>query len=606
MFGAVSTSTTSHLEQKQNEEQSLAKKMTGVMLFFYENYHKIYFKSMLIEWNLLTEKEKEKFEKEALSYESSVIELKKPKNINKYDIVFCKKCNLESPSSEGTGFGQKTTDSCPKCGSEEIFQEYDREIAQFLLGIFKSGCVGYRLFNDMKEFYYDRQSSFAVVDLDFPSFENLSEEQAKQVTKEFEENEIMFDLAVRFQKIKREVSKEFDNFKQHVKLNLKFKKKLLNSKIYSNFESIGENNIEVDEKLMKIEHGDDYVCHGNINSNLCVSVNDKIISIPFNKQNDILSNFKKKDDHFMISPDKMKMLTNSLNVDSSKKSSILEQIRRQYFTDFEEISGELESLILLKPGNNFNQKMKNNQIGTLLIFLPSFFEGGNFELNTNENEKIEFNFSSNYDNLFPKFIFIKKYDEFKFQTMKSGIQLFLIFNIISNSIPEIKSQNNHITKLFSEVILLQNILDRSEIFATLTNKNKSTEKCVLLNHVYENSYHSFNPIHLKKDDYYIYSLMKNSFNFHLNIVPVSVQMMMKVEVTKKDSKMCYDEIIHPLDSKLVQFKNEIIDYIEGNGTFGNNFVGQYSKVIFSTYAIEFKEKEIYNFNSIKNNDLFFK
>eukprot|EP01080_Neovahlkampfia_damariscottae_P002026 gene2026-1533_t len=68
--------------------------------------------------------------------------------------------------------------------------------------------------------------------------------------------------------------------------------------------------------------------------------------------------------------DKVKLLSKKFDISSSKVSSIMNEMRKIYFQNVEEIEGKLDSLILLQEGNDFKFK-SNDELGTLLIFIPS-------------------------------------------------------------------------------------------------------------------------------------------------------------------------------------------------------------------------------------------
>lgn len=195
------------------------------------------------------------------------------------------------------------------------------------------------------------------------------------------------------------------------------------------------------------------------------------------------------------------------NEDSSKENSILEEIRLKLAPHSSTLYAELYKMNIYQEGDHFkahkDTQRKNNHIGTLLVSLPSEYEGGNFILY--DDSKKCFDFSKNG----MKCSFLSFYGDLlhEVEPVTKGYRVTLAFNLF------IEPQNLKDLTIYSNS--KKNILD---YFATLKytfESWKSLEFGLLLKHYY--SQESLKEEYLKGRDFYMYQILKD--HFHIQLVP---------------------------------------------------------------------------------------
>eukprot|EP01080_Neovahlkampfia_damariscottae_P008196 gene8196-24_t len=592
------------------KEISLAKPMSGLFLYLYENYTDKDTKNCLKQYKALSKEEKEKYEEEAKKYEKSIIEIQIPEELKKYEFYYCKKCDNYFEVNTGAGDGgglfggiKGINTICEQCEAEDIYFDYDQKVQDYIdkqtkfhhgFGLIPQSNVKdfytHENRNPQQGFMNQQQPIVPVIE-----FEELSTEEQQKWEIRFQESLTLFDLGLRLQMIQNDVKHYAENFRQHMKLNSEHKERILHDIFYSNLE---------DENDPKNDSFTSYscfsFCFGDFFSLPCVSICEKFLSIPFTENNETLSFFEKKKNHYEAPIDKVKLLSKKFDISNSKVSSILNEMRKIYFQNAEEIEGKLDSLILLQEGNDFKFK-SNDELGTLLIFIPSVFKGGEFNLIDKNNENFKKDFTCTYENLQPKYIFLTNYEEFSFEKIETGYEVFLKIDLSSKSKIETPLKISHgeeVAKILPLFFLTKKVSTMSyNFFNSLQQQQK---ELVVLPGVYENP-NPINASYLQRNDHIIYSILKESGNLELKLVPISISLegtTLKGTVSNLETGELYRDVIDPFglankSGKLVNKRMQLVEKRKNENSGFGGFGGFSTKslIVYSGVGVEFKKKK---------------
>jgi hypothetical protein len=254
---------------------------------------------------------------------------------------------------------------------------------------------------------------------------------------------------------------------------------------------------------------------GCLNKFPLISVKDTVVKYPLTEKNYL--NLK---EHSKKSPFGLKDKTifdenvrRSFEIDSldislptdfqltnSKDYEILEVIRKELAPNSKQISCELYKMVLYEKESHFkvhkDTLRKKNHFGTLVLFLPAQYEGGEFVLSHNNITKV-FDFSMKDELNFNWLAFYTDCDH-EIKELKKGNRITLTYNLYHD--------DNEDSFIPNQIVKC----DISSIHDSICDLLKAKQSCCfLLSHYYSQS--SLKPQYLKGRDLEFYNSLSESF-----------------------------------------------------------------------------------------------
>eukprot|EP01080_Neovahlkampfia_damariscottae_P001872 gene1872-1013_t len=255
-------------------------------------------------------------------------------------------------------------------------------------------------------------------------------------------------------------------------------------------------------------------------------------------------------------------ISNDFDLTNSNEFEILEIIRKQLAPNSKQISAELYKMVLYEKGSHFSVHKdtlrRKNHFATLVLFVPSNYEGGEFILEHNTFKK-EFDFSIQKDNEL-KFNWLAFYTDcdHEIKELKNGNRITLTYNLYHNeeesfNFNELKSSSEY-DKIYKPICDLLNV-----------NQNIY----FMLSHFYSKS--SLKPEYLKGRDLEFYLWLKSKFEIEfcdslsLNISVISETEIPNIEENNYGCNLENPTIIHPF----IEANLPLLNYSGNIGTLGN-------------------------------------
>jgi hypothetical protein len=261
---------------------------------------------------------------------------------------------------------------------------------------------------------------------------------------------------------------------------------------------------------------------GCLNKFPLISVKDTVVKYPLTEKNYLnLKEHSKKSPFGLkdqtIFDDKVRRsfeidsldisLPTDFQLTNSKDYEILEVIRKELAPNTKQISCELYKMVLYEKESHFkvhkDTLRKKNHFGTLILFLPAQYEGGEFVLSHNNITKV-FDFSMKDELNFNWLAFYTDCDH-EIKELKNGNRITLTYNLYHDDNEESFTPNQSVKCDISSI--------EESICGLLKSKN---ECCFLLSHYYSQS--SLTPQYLKGRDLEFYNSLSESFSHFLLIL----------------------------------------------------------------------------------------
>eukprot|EP01080_Neovahlkampfia_damariscottae_P003005 gene3005-5015_t len=280
-----------------------------------------------------------------------------------------------------------------------------------------------------------------------------------------------------------------------------------------------------------------------------VKINDDSISIPLMEDNFDFLKSKNK-----IEPKDVKI--SGINFLNSVDSSIIKLVKRHIAPMNDFIQTELKSVVLIENTTNvkIDQPKDESIIGKFVLFLPSFYKGGEVNIQFNEKKKT-FDFSLKDTVCFQWLAFDNKCS-YEIKPTTEGFGVALVFDLLDYKYVDSKMTNERMTYFVSTQNGEQSNYDEKKIGdGSVKNFFRSIRSCHQMNKtttiILTNQYtlSTLRPEYLKGRDLELYSMLKSEF--HLRFIDgirlqIKVKQENEIPIVKKIPIGDPDEIIiHP-------------------------------------------------------------
>jgi hypothetical protein len=277
---------------------------------------------------------------------------------------------------------------------------------------------------------------------------------------------------------------------------------------------------------------------GSLNEYPLVKVKDTMISIPFDEENylSFKNPFGITGNSFEIAPSEISV--KHFNLTNSKEFEVLEIIRKQLSPDCEKIKAELFKMDFFEKGSHYKRQKETKQnqyfFGTLIVFAPSFFVGGEIVLKHGKEERL-FDFSMK-ENLSYNYLAFYNECDYEIKPLNEGYRIALTYHLYYDD----QKYDNTMLKINYKI-------DNSGIFRMINNFIESKKiPTFVLSHQYPTSF--LRPDQLKGRDLELYNLFSKDYSIKfVEDIQLNINLVKECEiplVSRKNSSSS-DHIIYP-------------------------------------------------------------